>query len=205
MAEDLAEYYTEVGVRCRYLHSEVETLDRIKILRGLRRGEFDVLIGINLLREGLDLPEVSLVAILDADKEGFLRSGDSLIQTIGRAARHINGRAILYADVMTDSMKRAIGETNRRREIQVRYNVENDITPQSIIKPVDMTLVAIAEGDYVPVPLEEAEELVPEDPEKIAELIAKLEAEMREAAKRFEFERAAELRDKARELRAKVL
>jgi excinuclease ABC subunit B len=205
MAEDLAEYYTEVGVRCRYLHSEVETLDRIKILRGLRRGEFDVLIGINLLREGLDLPEVSLVAILDADKEGFLRSSDSLIQTIGRAARHINGRAILYADVMTDSMKRAIGETNRRREIQVRYNVENDITPQSIIKPVDMTLVAIAEGDYVPVPLEEAEELVPEDPEKIAELIAKLEAEMREAAKRFEFERAAELRDKARELRAKVL
>jgi len=205
MAEDLAEYYTEVGVRCRYLHSEVETLDRIKILRGLRRGEFDVLIGINLLREGLDLPEVSLVAILDADKEGFLRSGDSLIQTIGRAARHINGRAILYADVMTDSMKRAIGETNRRREIQVRYNVENDITPQSIIKPVDMTLVAIAEGDYVPIPEEEAEELVPEDPEKIAELIAKLEAEMREAAKRFEFERAAELRDKARELRAKVL
>jgi excinuclease ABC subunit B len=205
MAEDLAEYYTEVGVRCRYLHSEVETLDRIKILRGLRRGEFDVLIGINLLREGLDLPEVSLVAILDADKEGFLRSADSLIQTIGRAARHINGRAILYADVMTDSMKRAIGETNRRREIQVRYNVENDITPQSIIKPVDMTLVAIAEGDYVPVPLEEVEELVPEDPEKIAELIAKLEAEMREAAKRFEFERAAELRDKARELRAKVL
>jgi excinuclease ABC subunit B len=205
MAEDLAEYYTEVGVRCRYLHSEVETLDRIKILRGLRRGEFDVLIGINLLREGLDLPEVSLVAILDADKEGFLRSGDSLIQTIGRAARHLNGRAILYADVMTDSMKRAIDETNRRREIQVRYNVENDITPQSIIKPVDMTLVAIAEGDYVPISEEETEEVVPEDPEKIAELIAKVEAEMREAAKKFEFERAAELRDKARELRAKVL
>ena len=205
MAEDLAEYYTEVGVRCRYLHSEIETLDRIKILRGLRRGEFDVLIGINLLREGLDLPEVSLVAILDADKEGFLRSGDSLIQTIGRAARHINGRAILYADTMTDSMKRAIDETNRRREIQVRYNVENNITPESIIKPIDMTLVAIAEGDYVTVPDEEVEELVPEDPEKIAELIAKLEAEMREAAKKFEFERAAELRDKARELRAKVL
>jgi len=205
MAEDLAEYYTEVGVRCRYLHSEVETLDRIKILRGLRRGEFDVLIGINLLREGLDLPEVSLVAILDADKEGFLRSGDSLIQTIGRAARHINGRAILYADRVTDSMKRAIDETNRRREIQVHYNVENNITPQSIIKPIDMTLVAIAEGDYVPVPDEEVEELVPEDPEKIAELIARLEAEMREAAKKFEFERAAELRDKARELRAKVL
>jgi excinuclease ABC subunit B len=205
MAEDLAEYYTEVGVRCRYLHSEIETLDRIKILRGLRRGEFDVLIGINLLREGLDLPEVSLVAILDADKEGFLRSGDALIQTMGRAARHINGRAILYADAMTDSMKRAIGETNRRREIQVRYNVENNITPQSIIKPVDMTLVAIAEGDYVPVPEEPVEEFVPEDPEKLAEMIARLEAEMREAAKKFEFERAAELRDKARELRAKVL
>ena len=205
MAEDLAEYYTEVGVRCRYLHSEIETLERIKILRGLRRGEFDVLIGINLLREGLDLPEVSLVAILDADKEGFLRSGDSLIQTIGRAARHINGRAILYADRITDSMKRAIDETNRRREIQMRYNVENNITPESIIKPIDMTLVAIAEADYVQVPEEEVEEIVPEDPEKIAELIAKLEAEMREAAKKFEFERAAELRDKARELRAKVL
>jgi len=205
MAEDLAEYYTEVGVKCRYLHSEVETLDRIKILRGLRRGEFDVLIGINLLREGLDLPEVSLVAILDADKEGFLRSGDSLIQTIGRAARHINGRAILYADTMTDSMRRAIDETNRRREIQMRYNLENNITPESIVKPVDMTLVAIAEGDFVPVPKEEVAEAVPEDPEKIAEVIARLEAEMREAAKRFEFERAAELRDKARELRAKVL
>jgi excinuclease ABC subunit B len=205
MAEDLAEYYTEVGVKCRYLHSEVETLDRIKILRGLRRGEFDVLIGINLLREGLDLPEVSLVAILDADKEGFLRSADSLIQTIGRAARHINGRAILYADAMTDSMKRAIDETNRRREIQTRYNLENNITPESIIKPVDMTLVAIAEADYVKVPEEEVEEVVTEDPEKLAEIIARLESEMREAAKKFEFERAAELRDKARELRAKVL
>ena len=205
MAEDLAEYYTEVGVKCRYLHSEIETLDRIKILRGLRRGEFDVLIGINLLREGLDLPEVSLVAILDADKEGFLRSGDSLIQTMGRAARHINGRAILYADTWTDSMKRAIDETNRRREIQQRFNDENNITPESIIKPVDMTLVAIAEADYVKVPEEEIEEAVIDDPERLAETIAKLEAEMRDAAKKFEFERAAELRDKARELRAKVL
>jgi len=205
MAEDLAEYYTEVGVKCRYLHSEVETLDRIKILRGLRRGEFDVLIGINLLREGLDLPEVSLVAILDADKEGFLRSGDSLIQTIGRAARHINGRAILYADTMTDSMKRAIDETNRRRDIQTRYNLENNITPESIIKPVDMTLVAIAEADYVKLPEPEEQEIITDDPEKLAEMIAKLEAEMRAAAKKFEFERAAELRDKARELRAKVL
>ena len=205
MAEDLAEYYTEVGVKCRYLHSEVETLDRIKILRGLRRGEFDVLIGINLLREGLDLPEVSLVAILDADKEGFLRSGDSLIQTIGRAARHINGRAMLYADIWTDSMKRAIDETNRRREIQQRFNAENNITPESIVKPVDMTLVAIAEADYVKIPEEEIEEAVIDDPERLAETIAKLEAEMRDAAKKFEFERAAELRDKARELRAKVL
>jgi len=205
MAEDLAEYYTEVGVKCRYLHSEVETLDRIKILRGLRRGEFDVLIGINLLREGLDLPEVSLVAILDADKEGFLRSGDSLIQTMGRAARHINGRAILYADRMTDSMNRAIDETNRRREIQTRYNIENNITPESIIKPVDMTLVAIADADYVKVPEIEEKETITDDPEKLAEIIAKLEAQMREAARKFEFERAAELRDKARELRAKVL
>jgi excinuclease ABC subunit B len=205
MAEDLAEYYTEVGVRCRYLHSEIDTLERIKILRGLRRGEFDVLIGINLLREGLDLPEVSLVAILDADKEGFLRSGDSLIQTIGRAARHLNGRAILYADTMTDSMKRAIDETNRRRDIQKRFNIENDITPQSIVKPVDMTLVAIAEADYVQLPEEKVEETIPEDPEKLAELVATLESEMRETAKRFEFERAAQLRDRARALRAKLI
>jgi len=205
MAEDLAEYYTEIGVKCRYLHSEVETLDRIKILRGLRRGEFDVLIGINLLREGLDLPEVSLVAILDADKEGFLRSGDALIQTMGRAARHINGRAIFYADNMTDSMKRAIDETNRRREIQKRYNVENNITPESIIKPVDMTLVAVAEADYVSIPEPEVEDTVVDDPGKAAEIIAKLEAEVLEAAKKFEFERAAELRDKARELCAKEL
>ena len=135
--------------KCAYLHSEVSTLDRIKILRDLRRGEFDALIGVNLLREGLDLPEVSLVAILDADKEGFLRSAGSLIQTIGRAARNLNGSAILYADVVTDSMRRAMDETNRRRKIQEQYNEVNHITPQSIIKPIDMSLVAIAEGDYV--------------------------------------------------------
>jgi excinuclease ABC subunit B len=206
MSEDLAEYYTEVGVKCRYLHSEVETLERIKILRGLRKGEFDVLIGINLLREGLDLPEVSLVAILDADKEGFLRSADSLIQTIGRAARHLEGQAILYADKETDSMKRAIGETNRRREIQARYNVENNITPESIIKPIDMTLVAIAEADYSHIPDEPSSaEAIPEDPEKLAEVIEKLETEMREAARKFEFERAARLRDQARALRAKLV
>jgi excinuclease ABC subunit B len=205
MAEDLAEYYAEVGVKCRYLHSEIDTLERIKILRGLRKGDFDVLIGINLLREGLDLPEVSLVAILDADKEGFLRSGDSLIQTMGRAARHINGLAVLYADRMTDSMKRAIDETNRRREIQVQYNIENNITPESIIKPIDMTLVAIAEADYVTVPDVDVEDPTTDDPEKIAEVILKLEGEMRDAARKFEFERAAKLRDRVRELRAKVI
>jgi excinuclease ABC subunit B len=143
MAEDLTEYFTEVGVRVRYLHSDIETLERIKILRDLRRGEFDVLVGINLLREGLDLPEVSLVAILDADKEGFLRSEQSLIQTIGRAARNSQGKAILYADRITDSMKRAIDETNRRRAIQEVYNRENGITPQTIIKPIEATLIQL--------------------------------------------------------------
>jgi excinuclease ABC subunit B len=205
MAEDLAEYYSEVGVRCQYLHSEVSTLDRVKILRDLRRGEFDALIGVNLLREGLDLPEVSLVAILDADKEGFLRSAGALIQTIGRAARNINGKALLYADVMTDSMRTAIGETDRRRAIQTQYNLENDITPQSIIKPIDMSLVAIAEGDYVTVPLEpEApeEDLTPEQREK---LIGELEERMREAARKFEFEEAAGLRDRIKGLKSRVI
>src|SRR6202000_2865308 len=149
MSEDLASYYTEVGVRCRYMHSEIETLERIKLLRDLRKGEYDVLIGINLLREGLDLPEVSLVAILDADKEGFLRSSGSLIQTIGRCARNLNGRAILYADKMTDSMKRAMDETDRRRAIQVAYNQEHGITPESISRPLSMSLAGIAETDYV--------------------------------------------------------
>ena len=201
MAEDLAEYYSEVGVKCNYLHSEVSTLDRIKILRDLRRGVFDVLIGINLLREGLDLPEVSLVAILDADKEGFLRSTGALIQTIGRAARHLEGRAILYADVMTDSMKRAIDETNRRRETQLRFNAENGITPQSIIKPIDMMLVAIAEGDYVTVPSEpaEAEEAMTADQRE--KYIEDMEKNMREAARKFEFEKAAQFRDKIKRLR----
>jgi excinuclease ABC subunit B len=204
MAEDLAGYYSEVGVRCNYLHSEVSTLDRMKILRDLRRGEFDVLIGINLLREGLDLPEVSLVAVLDADKEGFLRSSGSLIQTIGRAARHLEGRAILYADVMTGSMHRAIDETNRRREIQIAYNRDNDITPQSILKPIDMTLVRVAEGDYVTAPSEPETpegELTPEERQKF---LAELEERMREAARQFEFEKAAKIRDKIKTLRAKV-
>jgi excinuclease ABC subunit B len=201
MAEDLAEYYAEAGVRCTYLHSEVSTLDRIKILRDLRRGEIDVIIGINLLREGLDLPEVSLVAVLDADKEGFLRSTGSLIQTIGRAARNVNGRAILYADVRTDSMRRALDETGRRRRIQSEYNLAHNITPQSIVKPIDMSLVAIAEADYVTVPLE------PETPEQQltpaerAKLIAELEQSMREAAKKFEFEKAAQFRDRIKSLK----
>ena len=205
MAEDLAEYYAEVGVRCAYMHSEVSTLDRIRIIRDLRRGEYDVLIGVNLLREGLDLPEVSLVAILDADKEGFLRSGGSLIQTIGRAARHLEGRAILFADVMTDSMKRALDETNRRRAIQVAWNEENGITPQSIIKPIDMSLVAIAEGDYVTVeaaPETPVEELTPA---KREQLLAELEKQMREYAKKFEFEKAAQVRDRIRAIKAKEL
>jgi excinuclease ABC subunit B len=202
MAEDLAEYYSEVGVRCRYLHSEIETLERVKILRDLRRGEFDVLIGINLLREGLDLPEVSLVAILDADKEGYLRSAGALIQTMGRAARHLHGKAILYADNMTVSMNQAIAETNRRRAKQMQYNEENGITPESIIKPVDMALVAIVEADYVTVSVEdEPEEITSQD--QLDEMIGRLENQMREAAKQFEFEKAARLRDRVKALREK--
>ena len=204
MAEDLAEYYAELGVRCRYLHSEIETLERVKILRDLRRGEFDVLIGINLLREGLDLPEVSLVAILDADKEGFLRSQGSLIQTIGRAARHINGRALLYADNMTDSMRRALEETDRRRAKQVAYNLENDITPQSVIKPIDMSLVSVAEADYVTVPLDLPDEAIITPKQRDA-LVAEMETRMREAARNFEFEKAAQLRDRIRALKNREL
>ena len=206
MAEDLAEYYTEVGVRCRYLHSEIETLERIKILRGLRRGDFDVLIGINLLREGLDLPEVSLVAILDADKEGFLRSSGALIQTMGRAARNVNGIAVLYADTVTGSMKRAIEETDRRRNIQLDYNKENGITPETIVKPIDMLLVSITEADYSdPIPLRVAEDDNIDDPVKLVQRIDEIEEEMREAARRFEFERAAELRDRAKALKERQL
>ena len=203
MAEDLAEYYAEVGVRCRYMHSEIETLERIKILRDLRKGEFDVLIGINLLREGLDLPEVSLVAILDADKEGFLRSAGSLIQTIGRAARHLEGRAILYADRMTDSMKKAIGETDRRRAVQVAYNEENNITPLSIIRPVDMALAQIIDADYAEVAVETGGLPDFKSQLELDTYIAKLETDMREAAKRFDFEVAAKLRDMIRELKMK--
>ncbi|AXC15162.1 Excinuclease ABC subunit B [Acidisarcina polymorpha] len=203
MAEDLAGYYTEVGVRCRYMHSEIETLERIRILRDLRKGEYDVLIGINLLREGLDLPEVSLVAILDADKEGFLRSSGSLIQTIGRAARNVHGRAILYADKMTDSMKQAIDETNRRREVQVEYNEEHGITPTSIIRAVDMSLAQILKAEYAD--LTDQEATMPEFKNQLEldAYIANLESDMREAAKKFEFEKAAKLRDLVKDLRTK--
>ncbi len=205
MAEDLSEYFTEVGVRCRYLHSEVETLERVRILRDLRRGEFDVLIGINLLREGLDLPEVSLVAILDADKEGYLRSSTALIQTIGRCARHLAGKAILYADVMTESMRRAIDETNRRRAKQMAFNAEHHIIPESIVKAVDMRLAGIVEADYLTVPLEDFVDESITNEEQLRQAIAQLETAMREAAKKFEFERAAALRDRVRALKQRDL
>ncbi len=206
MAEDLSEHYSEAGVKCAYLHSEVSTLDRVKILRDLRRGTYDVLIGVNLLREGLDLPEVSLVAILDADKEGFLRSAGSLIQTMGRAARHLEGQALLYADVITDSMRRAIEETTRRRTLQRAYNDTNGIVPQSIIKPIDLNLVAIAEGDYVTVPLdEEVEDSGPVPPEQMDQYLADLEIKMRAAAQRFDFKQAAAFRDRIKELKSKAL
>jgi excinuclease ABC subunit B len=201
MSEDLAEYFAEVGIRCRYLHSEIETLERVKILRDLRRGEFDVLIGINLLREGLDLPEVSLVAILDADKEGYLRSATSLIQTIGRCARHIEGRAILYADHMTESMKQAIGETSRRRAKQEAYNRENNITPQSIIKSLDMELAKIVNADYLPLPDDVPAAADIQNSAQLAAAITSLESQMRAAAKNFEFEKAAALRDRIRAMK----
>ena len=203
MAEDLANYYTEVGVRCRYMHSEIETLERIRLLRDLRKGEYDVLIGINLLREGLDLPEVSLVAILDADKEGFLRSQGSLIQTIGRAARHLEGRAILYGDKMTDSMRRAIDETDRRREKQVAYNEEHGITPRSIIRSINDSLATVLKADYAD--LTEEDSSLPEFDTQadLDKHIANLESDMREAAKKFEFEKAARLRDLVKSLRTK--
>jgi excinuclease ABC subunit B len=204
MSEDLAGYYTEVGVKCRYMHSEIETLERVKLLAGLRKGEFDVLIGINLLREGLDLPEVSLVAILDADKEGFLRSSGSLIQTMGRAARHLEGKAILYADKMTDSMRRAIDETDRRREKQRAYNEEHGITPQSVISKMDMGLAQIMRAEYGEVEVEAAESLPAFTTQaELDAFIAKMETEMREAAKKFEFEKAAKMRDAIKELKEK--
>ena len=201
MAEELSEYYTELGVAVCYLHSEINTLDRVKILRDLRLGKFDVLIGVNLLREGLDLPEVSLVAILDADKEGFLRSGTSLIQTSGRAARNVHGKVIMYADVVTHSMSKAIEETQRRREIQREYNQQNGITPQTILKPVDDSFLQMTQLDYSQVSLvaEEIEEY--SSAEEIRAKMTQLETQMRAAAERFEFEKAAEYRDKIKRLK----
>ena len=204
MAENLSEYFAEVGVRVTYLHSDIVTLERIKILRDLRRGEFDVLVGINLLREGLDLPEVSLVAILDADKEGFLRSERSLIQTIGRAARNSDGKAILYADKITDSMRTAIDETARRREIQEEYNQQHGIIPTTIVKSIDATLVTAYEADYFKVPLE-IEKFEEYSPKQLKETIAQLEHDMRAAAKEMKFEQAAEIRDRLKYLREREL
>ncbi len=204
MAENLTEYFSEVGVKVNYLHSDILTLERIKILRDLRRGEFDVLVGINLLREGLDLPEVSLVAILDADKEGFLRSERSLIQTMGRAARNANGIAILYADRITDSMKRAIDETQRRRKVQEEYNAENGITPTTIVKSIESTLVTAYEADYFKIPLE-LDAFDEYSPAKLKETIANLEQEMRQSAKNMQFEQAAEIRDRLKYLRERQI
>jgi excinuclease ABC subunit B len=206
MAEDLTEYYRELGVRVEYLHSEVQTLDRVRILRDLRRGEFDVLVGVNLLREGLDLPEVSLVAILDADKEGYLRSESSLIQTIGRAARHLEGKAILYADASTQSIRRAVAETGRRRALQEAYNREHGITPESVRRALDDLLVTPIAADYSSVPLEapSGEETF-ESPEALAAEVGRLEAQMLEAAERLDFETAAARRDRIRYLREQAV
>jgi len=203
MAEDLTEYYHDLGVRVRYLHSDIETLERVRILRDLRKGEFDVLVGINLLREGLDLPEVSLVAILDADKEGFLRSAGSLIQTVGRAARHVEGQAILYADKVTVSMKAAMDETTRRRILQEEYNREHGITPESIKKNINEILSSVYEADYLAVPeVEEAPADRFRTVDDIEKEIRTLEKQMREAARALEFEKAAALRDRLKTLRA---
>ena len=204
MAEELTDYYSELDVRVRYLHSDIRTIERMEIIRELREGKFDVLVGINLLREGLDIPEVSLVAILDADKEGFLRSTRSLIQTIGRAARNVNGRVILYADTMTNSIRDTLTETNRRRETQERYNAKHGITPETIVKRISSIRDSIWEKDYVNVPAsEEAESRIPMH--EIPVLIESLRREMREAAGELNFEQAAALRDRIQELEAERL
>jgi len=202
MAEELTRYYADLGVRVEYLHSDIDTLQRVHILRNLRKGDFDVLVGVNLLREGLDLPEVSLVAILDADKEGFLRSAGSLIQTCGRAARNVRGKVLMYADVVTDSMRAAIDETNRRRALQEEYNRRHGITPETIVKAIDEVLGSVYEADYFKVPVkEEKGEEVARRPEEIEAEIARLQADMRAAAERMRFEEAAALRDRVRYLK----
>jgi excinuclease ABC subunit B len=205
MAEDLTDYLQDLGIKVRYIHADVDTIQRTEIIRELRRGSFDVLVGINLLREGLDLPEVSLVGILDADKEGYLRSERSLIQTIGRAARNVNGTVLMYADAVTESMRKAIDETTRRREAQARYNAEHGITPQTIRKAIADPLVVACEADYLTVPV--AGDVIadaPLDPAALARHVKKLRAEMREAARALDFERAAELRDEVRRLEARL-
>jgi len=205
MAEDLTAYYQELGVKVRYLHSDIDTLERIEILRDLRRGAFDVLVGINLLREGLDLPEVSLVAILDADKEGFLRSGGSLIQTSGRAARNVNGRVIMYADTMTASMKSAIAETDRRRTLQAAYNEEHGITPESVVRAIDDVMASVYDMDYSTPALAQATETTFRTQAEIDAEIARLEREMKSAAANLDFERAATIRDTLKSLRTREL
>jgi excinuclease ABC subunit B len=205
MAEDLADYLQEMGVRTHYLHSEIDTLERVEILRDLRRGQFDVLVGINLLREGLDLPEVSLVAILDADKEGFLRSGGALIQTSGRAARNVNGRVIMYADQVTDSMRVALNETERRRTRQAAYNAEHGITPTSIIKSIDEGMTTVYDRDYMGVPDTKEPGLAFRTQAELDAHIGRLDAEMKAAAANLDFERAATLRDQLRALRTREL
>jgi excinuclease ABC subunit B len=203
MAEDLTEYYRDLGVRVRYLHSDIDTLERIAIVRDLRLGKFDVLVGINLLREGLDIPEVSLVAVLDADKEGYLRSETSLIQIFGRAARNIRGKVVLYADSITSSMSQAISETTRRRNIQEAYNTRQGITPKSIEKGVSDILSTIYNADYFTIPTVEQGDVdvLEVSPDKISGLVQNLTKEMKEAAKKLEFERAAQVRDKIKRLR----
>jgi excinuclease ABC subunit B len=205
MAEDLTAYYQELGVRVRYLHSDIDTLERVEILRDLRRGAFDVLVGINLLREGLDLPEVSLVAILDADKEGFLRSGGSLIQTAGRAARNVNGRVIMYADTMTASMKSAIAETERRRALQAAYNQQHGITPESVVREIDDVLSSVYERDYARAPEAVGERTPFRTQAELDAEIARLDREMKAAAANLDFERAASIRDRLKALRTKDL
>jgi excinuclease ABC subunit B len=201
MAEDLTEYYQQNGLRVRYLHSDIDTLDRVAVIRDLRLGKFDALIGINLLREGLDLPEVSLVGILDADKEGYLRSATSLIQTAGRAARHVNGEVLMYADRITGSMQEALAETERRRAAQAAYNAEHGITPETVRKSIRELLETVSERDYYTVPVPQTVEAAPESAEALAARIAELETAMKEAARRLDFERAAELRDQVKALR----